>query len=49
MKEQDLTVFLSNWTILSLKKPLQFLLTVSSEERISYRFKKIIETTDEIR
>ena len=31
-----LTAFLSNWTILSLSKRLQFLLTVSSEERISY-------------
>ena len=33
------TAFLSNWTILSLNKHLQFLLTVSSEEIISYRLK----------
>ena len=33
------TAFLSNWTILSLNKRLQFLLTVSSEEIISYRLK----------
>ena len=29
------TAFLSNWTILSLSNRLQFLLTVSSEKRIS--------------
>ena len=34
------TAFLSNWTILSLSNRLQFLLTVSSEERISYRLRK---------
>ena len=33
------TAFLSNWTILSRNKRLQFLLTVSSEEIISYRLK----------
>ena len=35
-----LTAFLSNWTILSVSKRLQFLLTVSSELRISYRLRK---------
>ena len=35
-----LTVFLSNWTILSVCKRLQFLRTVSSELRISYRLRK---------
>ena len=35
-----LTAFLSNWTILSVSKRLQFLLTVSSELRISYHFRK---------
>ena len=35
-----LTAFLSNWTILSLKKQLQILLTDSSQERISNRLKK---------
>ena len=35
-----LTAFLSNWTILSLNNRLQFLLTVNSEERISYRLRK---------
>ena len=35
----QVTTFLSNWTILSLNKHLQFLLTVSSEEIISYRLK----------
>ena len=35
-----LTAFLSNWTILSLSKWLQFLLTVSSEERISSCLRK---------
>ena len=35
-----LTAFLSNWIILSFSKRLQFLLTVSSEERISYRLRK---------
>ena len=35
-----LTAFLSNWTILSVSKWLQFLLTVSSELRISYRLRK---------
>ena len=34
------TAFLSNWTILSLNKWLQFLLTVSSEKRISCHLKK---------
>ena len=38
-----LTMFLSNWTILSLNKRLQFLLTVSSEERISYCLKKLLK------
>ena len=32
--------FLSNWTILSVSKWLQFLLTVSSELRISYHLRK---------
>ena len=36
-----LTAFLSNWTILSVSKRFQFLLTVSSELRISYRLKKL--------
>ena len=35
-----LTVFLSNWTIISLSKRLQFLLTVSPEERITYCLRK---------
>ena len=35
-----LTAFLSNWTILSVSKRLQFLLTVSSELRISYHLRK---------
>ena len=38
-----LTAFLSNWTILSLSKQLQFLLTVSSEERISYHLRKSLK------
>ena len=36
-----LTVLLSKWTILSLSNRLQFLLTVSSQERISYRLRKL--------
>ena len=36
-----LTAFLSNRTILSVSKWLQFLLTVSSESRISYRLRKL--------
>ena len=43
-----LTAFLSNWTILSVSKRLQFLLTVSSELRISYyclRKSSCIQTT----
>ena len=35
-----LTVFLSSWTILSVSKRLQFLLTVSSELRTSYHLRK---------
>ena len=35
-----LTGLISNWTILSVSKRLQFLLTVSSELRISYRLRK---------
>ena len=35
-----LTPFLSNWTILSDSKRLQFLLAVGSELRISYRLRK---------
>ena len=35
-----LAAFLSNWTILSLSNWLQFLLTVSPEERISYYLRK---------
>ena len=35
-----LTVFLSNWTILSLSNRLQFLLTIISEERVSCRLRK---------
>ena len=35
-----LTTFLFNWTILSLNKQLQILVTDSSQERISYRLKK---------
>ena len=35
-----LTALLSNWIILSPSKRLQFLLTVSSQERISYRLRK---------
>ena len=35
-----LTAFLSNWTILSVSKRLQFLLTASSELRISYCLRK---------
>ena len=35
-----LTPFLSNWTILSQSNQLQFLLTVSSEEKISYCLRK---------
>ena len=35
-----LAVFLSNWTFLSLSNRLQFLLTISSEERISYCLRK---------
>ena len=38
-----LTAFLSNLTILSLSKRLQFLLTVSSEERMSYRLRKSLK------
>ena len=38
-----LTVFLSNWTIISLSKRLQFLLTVSPEERISYCLRKSLK------
>ena len=38
-----LTAFLSNWTILSNSKWLQFLLTVSSELRISYRLRKSLK------
>ena len=37
-----LTRFLSNWTIFSLSRQLQFLLTDSSEERISYVSKKLL-------
>ena len=48
MQEQDswqgywalLTAFLFNWTILSFSRRLQFLLTVRSESRISYRPRK---------
>ena len=35
-----LTAFLSNWTIFSVNRQLQFLVTTSSEERISNLFKK---------
>ena len=35
-----LTAFLSNWTIISVSKRLQFLLTVSSGLKISYRLRK---------
>ena len=35
-----LTAFLPNWTILSASKLLQFLLTVSSELRISHHLRK---------
>ena len=35
-----LTAFLYNWTILSVSKQLQFLLTVSSDLTISYRLRK---------
>ena len=38
-----LTAFLSKWTILSVSKQLQFLLTVSSELRISYRLRKSLK------
>ena len=38
-----LTAFLSNWTILSVRKRLQFLLTVSSELRISYCLRKSLD------
>ena len=36
-----LTAFLSNWTIPSPSKWLQFLLTASSKERISYQFRRL--------
>ena len=38
-----LAAFLSNWTILSLSNWLQFLLTVSPEERISYYLRKSLK------
>ena len=38
-----LTAFLSNWTILSVCKWLEFLLTVSSELRISYYLRKSLK------
>ena len=43
-----LTAFLSNWTILSFNKRLQFLLIVSYDENF-ISSQKIIETTSEIR
>ena len=44
-----LMVFLPNETILSLNKWLHFLLTLSSEEKISCCLKKSFEATGEIR